>query len=117
VRLAARAAPWLLALSIPVVGTINTSFRFHAEPRPGLHEGVIAFDVGGRFFHDARAAGVRCITMPRTYNTYWYHFAGLSWRGGAGRSAIRWRLMQLYLRGRLGWLRRAAPRSPGRRLR
>jgi hypothetical protein len=84
VRLAGRPGPWLLLVDVRPAARVGSSFRFHAEKSDAVPEGVIAYDVGARFFLDARRAGLRCAGMPRSFRRAFHHYGGLSWNPGDG---------------------------------
>jgi hypothetical protein len=89
VRLAARPGPWLLLVDVPLAARVGSSFRFHAEETDAVPEGVIAYDVGARFFLDVRRAGLACVGMPRSFTRAFHHYGGLSWTPEHGRKRRR----------------------------
>jgi hypothetical protein len=89
VRLAGRPGPWLLLVDVSLAARVGSSFRFHAEHTDAVPEGVIAYDVGARFFLDARRAGLACAGMPRSFTRAFHHFGGLSWNAEHGRKKRR----------------------------
>jgi hypothetical protein len=89
VRLAGRPGPWLLLVDVRLTAPVDTSFRFHAEETGAVPEGVIAYDVGGRFFLAARRAGLGCVDMPGSFRRAFRHYGGLSWTADDGRSRRR----------------------------
>jgi hypothetical protein len=91
VRLAARPAPWLVLLAPDKLGSTEVSFDEDWEPRDGLPEGKIVYDVGGLFFKDAERRGVALVQMPNSFRRTFRHYRGLSWvqEGDWGRQKAR----------------------------
>jgi hypothetical protein len=79
VRLAARPAPWLLAVDVAQVRPLGVSFAFQSEEQPDLPEGLVAYDVGGMLFRAIKSSGLRCARAPVTYRRVYRHYGGLSW--------------------------------------
>jgi glycosyltransferase involved in cell wall biosynthesis len=79
VRLMPRPSPWLLLVDAARMAGLQSSFAHHEAPAPKGPESALAFDVGGRLLHDARANGLNCLAMPASYQGAYHHYGGLSW--------------------------------------
>jgi hypothetical protein len=85
VRLAARPGPWLLLVDVRRAADVGSNFRFYSEETDAVPEGVIAYDVGARFFVDAQRGGLSCVGMPQSFAGAFRHYGGLSWAPEHGR--------------------------------
>ena len=79
VRLAGRPAAWLLLLDVRRGQQMDASFAFHADETASVPEGLIAYDVGARFYRELSESGGRVIVMPRRYRRKYRHYGNLSW--------------------------------------
>jgi glycosyltransferase involved in cell wall biosynthesis len=106
VRLAARPAPWLLLVDVARAAALGSSFAFHSDETDAVPEGIVAYDVGARFFRDAERAGLTCVGMPPSFGRAFRHYGGLSWMPDGGRWGRRKRRDLRTVERRLRRLRR-----------
>jgi glycosyltransferase involved in cell wall biosynthesis len=108
-RGAVRPAPWLLLVDVEQTRDIDAGFAFHAEPSDEVSEGLIGYDVGARFYHEAIRRGLQCVEMPEGFRRGYRHYEGLSWIPLRGRRGLRklqalaeveWRLRRMRIRQR-----------------
>jgi hypothetical protein len=106
-RFAARLAPWLLLVDIERCDRVHVSFQDGSHPSTQVHEGTIAYDVGGRLFHSLRLLGIGCGAMPAAFRQSYRHQGGLSWLGpGSGRQRLKRSFQRMAVKGRLRLERR-----------
>lgn len=86
-RLAARPAPWLLAVDVAQITPLQVSFAEVTDYE--ADGGPLTYDVGARLFAAARTSGLLCSVMPLSFRTYYRHHGGLSWRSSGGPDGLR----------------------------
>ena len=91
VRIARRAAPWLLLIDSERTADIPESFCFHKEETDAVPEGVISYDVGAWFLHRVVERGGLCVEMPPDFRRAFHHYGGLSWVRVGGRRGLKMR--------------------------
>jgi hypothetical protein len=79
VRGTARPAPWLLLIDPKKTSAIPVGFGFHKEETDAVAEGVIVWEVAGRFFEHLKAEGLNWAILPPSFQRKFHHYAGLSW--------------------------------------
>jgi hypothetical protein len=109
VYLAPRPAPWLLLVDCARLRSLESSFRFVAEPSTDRPEGVIAYDTGAKLFATLLDADVPWCQMSASFRGAYTHYGNMSWadKFGAGR-AHRAKLRRVRRH-----LRRARRKDPG----
>ena len=92
VRGTARPAPWLLMVDTRSTASVPVGFGFHKVETDAVPEGMVIWEVGGRFFEHVRASGLPWVVMPASYRRKFHHYGGLSWiplDGERGRKKLR----------------------------
>jgi glycosyltransferase involved in cell wall biosynthesis len=84
VELAPRPAPWLFLVRVARAREVEAGFAEHAVTVPGTDARRV-YDVGGWFFDQASAKGLRVHVMDSDFRRSYRHFGGMSWREGATR--------------------------------
>ena len=78
-RLAARVAPWLVALRVQTVKALDVSWCYRWEDRPDLPERAMSYAVGADIYAAVTAAGERVAVMPASFARAYVHVGGLAW--------------------------------------
>ena len=78
-RLAARVAPWLVALDVDAVRALGVSWSYRWEGRADLPERAMSYDVGADVYAAVTASGGSVVVMPASFGRAYTHVGGLSW--------------------------------------